>query len=182
MQSLGPDFKNNSSSRFQISVAAVMLPGRNWTIETHSFSRFACRSSNQMFCQNFCGSFPVSHLRMCLSFFFFFPLPMSASKGWRGCFCVCVYTHKDFRVIICVVRPTFQRFVSHYCHLVELKWLHFKANVIQICLAQYTFFLETLKVGNEKENQENDDAGLMYFGDLENIHERDTFVFSTIVT
>lgn len=35
---------------------------------------------------------------------------------------------------------------------------------------------------NEKENQENDDAELLYFGDLENINETDTFVFSTIVT
>lgn len=66
MQSLGPDSKNNSSSRFQISVTAVILPGRNWTIETHSFNCFACRSSNQMFCQNFCGPFPISLLRMCL--------------------------------------------------------------------------------------------------------------------
>lgn len=128
MQSLDPDFKNNSSSRFQISVTVVMLPWRNRTIERHSFNRFACRSSNQMLCQNFCGSFPIRLFRggggvFCFVCFF---LPMSASKGWHGCFCVCVsvYTHKDFRVIICVVRPTFLRFVSHYCHLVELKWLH----------------------------------------------------------
>lgn len=35
--------------------------------------------------------------------------------------CACVYTHKDCHVIICIVRPTFQRCVSHYCHLIELK-------------------------------------------------------------
>lgn len=93
MQSLGPDFKNNSSSRFQFSVTVVMLPGRNWTIEMHSFNHFACRSSNQMFCQNFCGSFPISHLRMCLlGLDFFFPSLCQHLKADMDA-CVCAYTH-----------------------------------------------------------------------------------------
>lgn len=52
---------------------------------------------------------------------------------------------------------------------------------MQIHLAQYTFyFLETLKV--EMKAMSMMIAELKYFGDLENIQERDTLVFSTVVT
>lgn len=96
MQSLGPDFKNSSSSRFQISVTAMILPGRNWTIETHSFNCFACRSSNQMVCQNFCGPFPISLLRMlglsvCFVDFFLSSTYHNLKADMDAC--VCVYTH-----------------------------------------------------------------------------------------
>lgn len=67
----------------------------------------------------------------CHCWFWFFGLgwvffPQDFFTHPHGCLCVhmCVYTHKDFHVIICVVRPTFQRCVSHYSHLIELKWLH----------------------------------------------------------
>lgn len=98
-----------------------------------SFSHSACRSSNQMFCQNFCGSFPISllriHLRVlwlifcfvCFLFIVcFFGGVVIVGFGFLVCVgfffpradmdafvCVCVYPHKDFHVIICVVRPTF---------------------------------------------------------------------------
>lgn len=32
-----------------------------------------------------------------------------------------IHTHKDVHVIICVIRSTLQRFVSHYCNIQELK-------------------------------------------------------------
>lgn len=41
-------------------------------------------------------------------------------------------------------------------------------------------FCGNFERGNEKENQNNDDSELMYFGTLENM--RRTCVFSTIVT
>lgn len=142
MQSLGPYFKNNSSSRFQISVTVVMLPGRNWTLEAHSFCRFAVEAVIRCSVRISVDLFLLVIWEcMCVVFvFFFFSLSpcqhLKADMDASGC----VYTWR--------FSCNYQRYKTHFpkiCYSLlsycELKWLHLS----KVCLAQYTFFVETLK-------------------------------------
>lgn len=178
-----------------------------------SFSNCACRSSNQVFCQNFCGSFPISLLRIHLRFWwlifcfvcFLFVLDFSyccfwvfflegvgchfwfglgfLPQGWHGCFSVpvCVYTHKDFHVIICVLGPTFQRCLSHYFHLIELKWLHKGKCDPDWSCSIYTFFPGNFESGKWERKPRESWCRSMYFEKTKNTCERDTFIFRTLL-